>query len=114
MPELTISRDGARIVIAGEIRTVVDRELLRAAVAEAVEQLEPTDAPEIVVDVAGAGYLDTYSLVSLVATARRCVDVGLTLALEGCNEEQLEQLRVTKIDQVLAVHGARVAAARPS
>lgn len=56
--ELTISREGARITVAGEIRTPADCELLKATIDEAIAELG-AKRPELIVDVTGARYLDT-------------------------------------------------------
>jgi anti-anti-sigma factor len=112
-PDLTITRDGIRIAIVGDIRTAADRDLLRECVVATIAELQ-SEKPELVLDVTRTRYLDAGALVVLVTIARKCIDHGLTLALEGADPELLELLRVTKIDQVLGYHGARVTPARPA
>lgn len=106
--ELSITRDGHRIAIVGAIRTPADRECLRERVNDAIVELGK-DRPELVIDIGGAKYFDVALLTLLCIVARKCVDVGMTLALENVNEDLRTQLSVTKIDQVLGVHGARIA-----
>lgn len=113
MPELTVTRTENRIVVVGDIRTVVERHLLRDQVSAAIEELKG-ECSEIVLDVAAAKYLDGFVLAQLVILARRCIDCRLTLAIEGASVELLELLAVTHIDQVLATHGTRIEPARPA
>lgn len=113
MPELTVTRDGTRITVLGELRTVADRQALRDQVYAAIDELK-TERPELVLDVTAARYLDSFALAQLVVLARRCLDCGLTLAVEGTSPELIELLRITRIDQVLAQHGTRVESARPA
>ena len=104
---LEITRNGIRIAIAGEIRSIADRDLLRTRVAEAIEELK-SEKPELVLDVAGARYLDAYALTVIVSVAKKCVDVGLTLALEGADDDLMHLLRITRIDKVLGRCGTRI------
>ena len=110
--ELALARLGNRITIAGDVRTVADRELLRTLVNDAIAELR-TEQPELVLDVAAAKYLDSWTLAQLVILARKCVDCGMVLAIEGASDEFVELLRITQIDRVLKLHGARVSA-RPA
>lgn len=108
-----LTRAGARVTIAGPLRTPFDQEQLKELAAEATGELH-ADRPELVIDVAGATYLDSRTLVALTSIARRCADAGVTLVLEGFTDEQRELLRLTHIDEVLTLRGARVEPARPA
>lgn len=44
--------------------------------------------------------------------ARKCSDAGVTLALEAVSEELATLLRMTNMDQVFRIRGARVSPAR--
>lgn len=105
--ELVLTRDANRITVAGDVRTHGDRDQLKYA----VEQLLTTageELAEVILDFGAAKYLDIAMLTSALGLARRCVDVGKTLALEGLNEEQLHMLRATHLDQVLRRYRTRI------
>lgn len=113
-PELTITRDGRRVCVVGSPRTLADRELLKDVVAQVISTRTPGDVAEIILNVEHAGYLDSFALVALVSLARKCLDVGTQLTLEGASEELRLHLRSTRIDEILGSYGARIAAARPA
>jgi len=110
---LSIHRTDNRLAIVGHCKTPADREHLRAAVEHALASLQ-VERPELILDVGRAMYLDVSMLTALIGIARRCVDCGLVLALEGVNAETLKALAETKIDQVLGRYGARIAPAGPT
>lgn len=111
MPELQIYRDGDRVRLEGDIRTPADRQLIREIVDAAIAELK-TERPELVLDISAANYLDSFALVQLAMLARKCVDCGMVLAIEGASDELLELLRVTRLDQLLASRGTRIQPAR--
>lgn len=115
-PQLQITRDANRVTVVGDVRTTADRELLKGEVHAAIAD-NTANHPltlEVIVDVARAGYLDSYALPALVTLARKCADVGMVLALDGASEELLDLLSVTSIDQVLRTHGARITPITPA
>lgn len=108
-----ITRDGPRVIVIGDVRTNADRDALKDQVAHALTYraarlLEYSDRLDVVLDVAGAGYLDTASLVTLLAIARKCSEAGCALVLAGASPELLKLLRVTHIDEVLVGRGSRI------
>jgi anti-anti-sigma regulatory factor len=125
--ELTITRDGNRVTVAGDVRTPADPELLKERVDEALlpaidlmrhleEHLAGNPPPTnnvsstIVLDVSKAGYFDSNALITLVAIAKKCVEAGSTLVLERVNEDLREQLHATHIDEVLTIVAKRAKA----
>lgn len=106
--EVTIVRDGRRVTITGSIRTQADRDLFRE---QLLAIMDAGGGP--VVDVEHAGHVDVAMLILLVVIAKRCAETGKVLELVGVTDEQREMMRITNIDQVLALRGAKVSA-RPA
>lgn len=111
MAELSITRHENRVSVVGDVRSMGHRDLLddesRTAIAFAID----VKSDSVVLDVAHAGYVDARALFTLQSIARRCVSLGLSLVLEGANEELQEQLRMTGLDQILRAHGTEFRAA---
>lgn len=103
-----IIREGARVAIVGDLRTVNDRDSLKEFIAAAVQDPAVTTPCEIVLDVSHAGYFDSAALACLVIIARKCAEAGCTLAIENASPELLEQLRQAHIDQLLVGRGGRI------
>jgi anti-anti-sigma factor len=108
---LSISRDGVRITVAGEVRTPADRDLLKDVVLSALAELvahPDVVSHAIILDVSRAAYLDTTALTALITIARKCSEAGVTMVLETINDDMVEQMRLTKLDQILSAINARV------
>lgn len=112
--ELVLTRNGNRLTVTGDIATAAEREQLRLQVELMLSNVVgDDDVDELVLDVAQSPRWDIATLTVLISLARRCIDRGLHLALEGAHDELWELLRVTKIDQVLQRHGTEIRA-RPA
>lgn len=111
--ECTITIDGARIRIVGDVRTSGDREQLRTAAEHVLKTLELDPPTDIAIDLTAAKYVDVATLTCLLGIVRRSASTGHAVVVEGASAEFVDLLAVTRIDQVFGRYGARVVA-RPA
>lgn len=111
MPELSITRLDNRVSIVGDIRTMGDRDQLAETARFVLAGMVAGDKDRpLILDVSQAGFFDSRALICLVGIARRCLDVGLQLVIEGASDELRDQLQMTGIDRLLGARGAALQA----
>lgn len=108
MAELSITQLDNRVSVVGAILTRGDRSQLDDRCTLALLRRADLGAESVVLDVSHAGWFDSRALLCLVGIARKCLDVGASLVIEGASEELQEQLRLTGIDRLLGARGAEL------
>lgn len=110
MADLSVTTHGNRVSLVGDVRSWLDRDRIMAAVELALvdQTLSRTDAEVLVLDVTRLEVFDSPALVMLVGIARRCVDVGMQLVIDGASEELRSQLAMSGLDDLLGARGAEL------
>lgn len=101
---LQVTTQGDVVIIAVDGQLIVgNRQELKQQVLDRVE----AGARKVVVDFAGAGYIDSSGLGVLVSLAKRLRELGGDLRLANLNEDLLTLFELTKLDSLFRIATSR-------
>ena len=101
---LQVTTQGDVVIIAIDGQLIVgNRQELKQQVLDRVE----AGARKVVVDFAGAGYIDSSGLGVLVSLAKRLRELGGDLRLANLNEDLLTLFELTKLDSLFGIAASR-------
>jgi len=101
---LQVTTQGDVVIIAIDGQLIVgNRQELKQQVLDRVE----AGARKVVVDFAGAGYIDSSGLGVLVSLAKRLRELGGDLRLANLNEDLLTLFELTKLDSLFRIAASR-------